>query len=40
MNSELPPNTGDTRRRTMKERRKHETNPNLVERILGNKRYR
>src|SRR6185295_8836889 len=40
MNTELPPNARHTRRRTMKEWRKHETDPNLVERILRNQRYR
>jgi hypothetical protein len=40
MNPELSPDPPDTRRRTVIKRREHETDPNLVERLLGHQRYR
>src|SRR5204862_12871 len=40
MNPKRPPNTRHSRRRAVIERRKHEADSNLIERVLRNQRYR
>ncbi len=40
VNPQLPANARHSRRRTMKERRKHETDADLVQCVLRHERYR
>ena len=40
VNTQLPPNSCHSRGRAVIERRKHETDSDLVERVLRHQRYR